>query len=420
MTRALAFLLHNWPLKLAAIVLAALLYGVLVFTQDTRQISVNIPIEPRAQPETVALLSNLGEVSRVRFFAPDDVAVDSSSFNAWVDFSTAGARPGTTTATVRVEPIDERVDILEWEPRRISVTLDEIVTRVVPIRVALDTPPEGFDVREPQIEPTEARVRGAASAVRRVDRVDTSRAQIDPSGLDFARDLDLIPVDAEGEEILEVDVEPSVARIEIPVLENGQTRTLPVTPEVTGDPAPGFVLGPVAVDPLVVTIEGDADEIAALDTVPTVPLSVDGASQSFQRRVELDLPPGVLPVDGSDVRLSVAIEPFTESRNYTVGVVLEGARADRRYVPSTDSVVVTLHGATADLDRLRESGFAAEASVAGLTVGRHEVDVTVDLPAGVVLVGSSPPRIGITVSDPTAANAGASGGPSPAPASSAP
>jgi YbbR domain-containing protein len=420
MTRALSFLLHNWPLKLAAIVLAALLYGVLVFTQDTRQISVNIPIVPRAQPETVALLSNLGEVSRVRFFAPDDVDVDSSSFNAWVDFGTATVRPGTTTATVRVEPIDERVDILEWEPRRISVTLDEIVTRLVPIRVALDTPPEGFELREPQIEPPEATVRGAASAVRRVDRVETSMAQIDPSGLNFNRDVELMAVDAQGEEIPEVDVEPSVAHVEIPVIERGETRTLPVTPVISGQPAPGFVLGPVTADPLVVTIDGDADEIAELETVPTVPLSVDGASRPFQRRVDLDLPPGIVAVDRSDVRLSVEIEPFSESRNFTVGLVLEGARADRRYAASTDRVVVTLHGATADLDRLREGGFAAEASVAGLNVGRHNVDVAVDLPAGVEMVAASPPRVVVTVSRPAAASSAAPGDLSPASPSPAP
>ena len=416
MTRALAFLLHNWPLKLAAIVLAALLYGVLVFSQDTRQISVNIPIEPRAQPETVALLSNLGEVSRVRFFAPDDVPVDSSSFNAWVDFSSAGARPGTTTATVRVEPIDERVDILEWEPRRISVTLDEIVTREIPIRVAVAPAPEGFDVRPPDVEPGEAQVRGAASAVRRVDRVETGQIQIDPSGLDFARDVDLVAVDAQGEEILEVDVEPSVARVEIPVLNSDETRTVPVAPEITGDPAPGFVLGPIEVDPRVVTVGGDADQLAALDTIRTVPLSVDGASQSFRRRVALDFPPGTAAEDRTDVRLSVEIRPLTESRNYTVGIVLEGARADQRYAPSTDRVVVTLHGATADLDRLAEAGFAAEASVAGLPVGRHEVEVGVDVPAGVAFVSSSPPRIVVTVSEPPAASGAGAGGSSPSPA----
>ena len=35
MTRYLRFLIHNWPLKLAAIVLATLLYGGLVLSQTT-------------------------------------------------------------------------------------------------------------------------------------------------------------------------------------------------------------------------------------------------------------------------------------------------------------------------------------------------------------------------------------------------
>ena len=35
MTRAIGFVVHNWPLKLAAIGLATLLYGGLVVSQNT-------------------------------------------------------------------------------------------------------------------------------------------------------------------------------------------------------------------------------------------------------------------------------------------------------------------------------------------------------------------------------------------------
>ena len=45
MTRVLGVLFHNWPLKLAAIGLATLLYGGLVLSQSTATLTGVVPVE---------------------------------------------------------------------------------------------------------------------------------------------------------------------------------------------------------------------------------------------------------------------------------------------------------------------------------------------------------------------------------------
>ena len=55
---------------------------------------------------------------------------------------------------------------------------------------------------------------------------------------------------------------------------NRQTRPLPIKPNVTGTPAAGFEVSTVAVEPLLLSVEGDADQLAGLTSIDTAPISV--------------------------------------------------------------------------------------------------------------------------------------------------
>jgi YbbR domain-containing protein len=404
MTRLLLFLVHNWPLKLAAVVLSTLLYGVIILTQDARQQTVAVPISARNQAETITLLSNLGEVTRVRYIADDEVPVNSSSFIAWVDLGQSTVQLGTSSVRVHLEAVDDRIDIIDFEPQRISVTLEEVVAKRVPVIIDQGEVPEGLEVRPPVFSPEEAQVRGASSAIRQVDRV-VARVQIEPSGLSFDRDVDLVPVDRLGNEVAQVEVEPRTAHVEVAVFNDRTTRTVPVQPDTDGQPAPGFEIGPITVDPPLVTLEGDADDLASVVRAETQPIQINGASGPIEQTIGLNLPPGVLPVGDEEVQVTIEIRPVTETRTYTAGVALEGARSDLVYDVSARSVLVVVGGSPADLDRLEGSSFQAELVVAGLEPGVHEIAVTADLPAGLSLLSSSPALVTVTITAPAGSSA---------------
>ena len=63
---------------------------------------------------------------------------------------------------------------------------------------------------------------------------------IDPGGLDFDQDVPLIAVDALGNAVRPIEVSPATARVTIPVFTDRESRSVPVTPIVTGTPAAGF------------------------------------------------------------------------------------------------------------------------------------------------------------------------------------
>ena len=89
MSRIIGIIVHNWPLKIGAIVLASLLYGGLVLSQTTKELPGSVPIETVNQSPDLIVLSDLGTVTRIRWVAPNDLGlrVDSSSFRATVDLA---------------------------------------------------------------------------------------------------------------------------------------------------------------------------------------------------------------------------------------------------------------------------------------------------------------------------------------------
>jgi len=65
-TRLLTLVIHNWPLKIAAIGLASLLYAGLVLSQNVQTFNGPIPILPLNQPTDAVLVGNLTAVTDIR------------------------------------------------------------------------------------------------------------------------------------------------------------------------------------------------------------------------------------------------------------------------------------------------------------------------------------------------------------------
>jgi len=402
--RAVGFVVHNWPLKLAAIVLATLLYGGLVLSQNAQAWRGNVPIIPLRQPASAVLLGTLPPVTSIRYFAPPDAAsrLSSSSFTATVDLSDVVVNPEApfVTAKVEVRATDPRVQILDFEPQAIRVQLDPLVSKTVPVDVARGPVPPGLEVRDPVVSSSTVTVSGPASVIKLVTAAQ-ARVVIQPSGIDVDQAVDLIAVDASGQVMTPVDIEPSSIRVQIRVGSQLESKTLPVHPVVIGTQAAGYEIDGIEVTPTVISVEGEADALAALVTIDTAPVSISGAVGDIARTVALVLPDGVASLGPSAARVVVRLRPTTGTRAISAGVLLSNARVDRTYALSTDQVVVTVGGSVADLDALTGRTFAAIADVGDLEPGSHDVTLRVVLPSRLTLVAISPPRIVVTVDLPS-------------------
>ncbi|HEX4897551.1 MAG TPA: CdaR family protein [Candidatus Limnocylindrales bacterium] len=403
MTRILGLVIHNWPLKLGAVALATLLYAGLVILTNAKVFPVSIPIEATGVTADVTILSDLGAVREIRYLAPEDLGLrlDSTNFRATVDLSGVDPSKGRRSVDVEVESIDPRVQVVDFQPRQIVVELDTVISRTVPVRAVIGPVPSGLDVGDPVVEDDVVTVTGGASAVERVAEVQ-ARISIEASGIDVNRLVDLLPVDLAGEPVSPVDVEPTSTRVRLPIFNDRQTKTLPIRPVVAGSPAAGFEVASVTVDPLVVAVEGDIDDLVALEVADTSPITITGSTSDVVATATLELPDGVQALGEETITVTVSLRPVTASRTFDAGLILIGALADRQYELSTERVLVTIGGSIADLDRLSGSDLVLTLDVTGLEAGSHQVSVSANLQTGLTLIGASPNPIIVTISPPPA------------------
>jgi YbbR domain-containing protein len=171
-----------------------------------------------------------------------------------------------------------------------------------------------------------------------------------------------------------------------------------VVPVLAGQPAFGYRISAIVVEPLVVTVSGEASTVARLDSAPTLPINVDGRTTDLEASIGLALPQGV-SVSGSDqVRVTLTIERDTGTRTVQVAVVLNGTASDRTYAPSATQVEVVLAGPLDLLAQIDPAALVAVADVSAITSGTQTLSLTVTPPAGIDVAAIQPEQITVTVS----------------------
>jgi YbbR domain-containing protein len=422
--RVIGVFVHNWPLKVAAIVLATLLYIGLVATQATATFPGPIAVQVLNRPAGTVITNQLRAVDEVRYLAPSDLGrLTADNFTATIDIANLEPTGGPSSVPVSIVANDPRVQILDWRPRTIQVTLDQEITAEVPVTVSRSAAPAGTAAGQTVFSPQQVTVRGASAAVRRVVGVQVD-VQLD-SPITFDREVQGTAVDAGGTPVTGVEIIPRTIHVTIPLITNQQSRSVPVNAVFTGTPAPGFHVASVSVSPLTITLQGDADQLVLLATADTAPISLDGASRDVVQKVSLALPAGVTPVETVEVSVTAHITAITETRTYQAGLRLDGGDPNFEYALSVQSVLLTVFGSTADLDRLGAAPITVGLDVSGLAPGRHQLTVVPSLPSAITVVSISPVTVNVTVVappsplpseiPPTQVPASPAGPPTPAP-----
>jgi YbbR domain-containing protein len=369
--------------------------------QNDRTWPGQVPIEVLDPPRGAAVLDLPGTVSGIRYRAPIDVAVGlaNGSFLASIDLSdvvpTAGGDP--VPVPVRVIALDPRVQVLDYTPQSVNVRVDPLVTRPIVITVDRGTVPPGLALGPPVVSPASAILRGASSRVAAVQSV-VARVAVDASGLNIDQDVDLQAVDETGAIVPGVEVLPERAHVSIEVARELAYATLPVVPVLSGGPAPGYRVSAVTATPTTVTVSGEAAAVTRLSSVPTQPVDVTGLTDSLEASMELVLPADVSLVGDPTVQVQVTIEVEQGSRTWQVGVRIDGARPSREYALSASTVQVTFGGPAPVLDSVDPATIVAAVEVGELSVGRHEVNVTVTPIEGLDLLEVAPATIRVDVS----------------------
>jgi YbbR domain-containing protein len=179
--------------------------------------------------------------------------------------------------------------------------------------------------------------------------------------------------------------------------ELSQKKVVPVTGRVEGEPAPGFVVNGVTVEPSTVTVAGPASALSRLDEAITESVSVSGARGPVTENVTIGVAdPDVRVPDVQRARVTVLVTAQPEEWTIDgVPVQAKNARGSAQMAPTVVSILV--RGVKQVATAADTSQYHASVDLTGLSPGRHRVPVRVEPPAGVGLLRVNPAELDVTI-----------------------
>jgi YbbR domain-containing protein len=179
--------------------------------------------------------------------------------------------------------------------------------------------------------------------------------------------------------------------------EESLSKTVGVTVRIEGEPAPGFAVGGVVVEPTTVAIAGPASALNGLTEAITEPVSVSGASRPVSDVVTIGVADPVVRLrqaQNAHVTVSIVAAP-DEWIVRGIPVHVRNGHEDTAVISPGD-VTIRLRGPRDSIDA-DPAHYSAAVDVSGLAPGRYVLPVRVEAPAGIGLLRVDPPEVAVTI-----------------------
>lgn len=178
--------------------------------------------------------------------------------------------------------------------------------------------------------------------------------------------------------------------------EESASKTVEVKARVEGEPAAGFTVTGVNVNPATVAIVGPASAINNLTEAITEPVSVSGASRPVTEDVTIGVADPVVRLrQPQNARVIVAIAAVPDE--WVVrDVAVEIKNGHGAVMVSPKAVTVRLRGPRDAMDT-DPAHYSAVIDLSGLKAGTHVRPVRVEPPARVGLLRVDPPEVSATI-----------------------
>ncbi len=402
LARSAQSLRDNLGVGVLALGISAVLWVGISLEQNpprTDLFSEPIPVRAVNVPPDLFVFGSIPSI-RVRVTAPVDVweRMNVRDFVATVDLS--GATVGTSDFLPTVTSTDNRIRVVNYAPQDIPIRLEVSESRVVPVRVEVTgNPPLGFVAEPATSSIQEVLVQGPRSLVDQVT-VATASVDIENRRINVNQTYPLTPRNSLGFEIAGVNIEPAQTLVQLTIRQQVFYRTVPVIPVLEGQPAQGYSVGSVSIEPQTVTLVGNQQDLEATDRVQTRPISVAGARTNILATVQLALPPGISQAGNQAVTLRIQVVPIAAQRQFDLVPIV--TPADLPATLNVDRVRVILAGPEPVLAAIDPASLRLSLDVAGLAPGQHRVSPRLAVPPDVRIASFFPDTILVTIPEPPA------------------
>jgi len=374
----------------------------------TKNFESDIPLKATPPIEELVILDEevIPEAVQVKIRAPQSIwqTLTSSKIRASIDLSVYPV--GIHIVPVQVEILDEQATVLESAPSEITIQLELLAAKQMPVAVRiLDEPPLGYFNRLPVSEPVSVTVKGSAAAVKQVEQV-LGEVRINNSRDAIEQEVPLTPLDADGNAVQGIVLEPAKSLVIVPIEQRFGYKEVSVKAKLVGQPGPGYWISSISVDPATVTLVGGPAVLQNVSGfIDTFDVDIFGATQDVIKRVPLDLPPGSSVVVDEDqnpetdrsVLVTVGISALTGGRTMQVGVTAQGVNQVLSAEISPETVEVILSGPLPVLQQLNKDDITVIVDLFGLPPGEHRLPLEIVSPDEVEVASLIPDTVEVTL-----------------------
>jgi YbbR domain-containing protein len=383
-------------LALVSLVAAIALWVAVTDAENPNRVAVfsgGIEVQPVNVPDGLAVASIREPIVSVRIAADEDTfrRLTTANFRAEVDLS--GVRQASTDQFVIADVVgDEEVEIIEVSPAFVTVTLEPVSTRQVPVQSNLvGSPPQGFTLASVSPDPGFVNVTGATSLVQLVAN---AGLDVNLTGLraSLQQVYPLIARDARGADIRGVRIEPGNANVRVEIVQQEVTLAMTIVPLAQGRVADGYNLVAVSADPPAIAVSGTLEALQAVPYITTEPVDVTNLRADLTRNVRLRLPAG-LQTSRDSVNVRLRVVPAQGEITFSVAPQVTGIPEGMTATLQTSAITLRLSGELPTLRALTPGSVRATVSVSGLGEGVHVLTPATTAPQGVQVVASDPAQV---------------------------
>jgi YbbR domain-containing protein len=322
-------------------------------------------------------------------------SISAASIRTYIDLS--GYKEGTADVPIKVDiAAGGTADAI---PPSVQVRLDLLANKAVPLTARLTgTPDFGYTVRGTNVSTNTVTVSGLAADVSKVARAEVV-VDIDRRNTTGGGDIAPTALDADGNPVANVTFTPDNVHVTVPIELSLNYRTVPVKFNIKGEPANGYRIESINVNPDIVTILGQPEVLSQTTFLDTEPVDVTGQTATIDTHTRLILGAGIslynMPTNSVDVQ--VVIKQVQTTQILPVIVTVANARAGLDVVLATNRLDLTLAGPLSALQAMQPTDARAVLDLTGLGPGQYEIAPTVTLPEGIEAAAISPARLPVTI-----------------------
>lgn len=270
----------------------------------------------------------------------------------------------------------------------------EDIEMLVPVKTV--NIPNGLTVTGPSLSSIEVHARCRVSMINKISNlkvhylIDLSEAVagVNPIKIEQKK----IPV---PDNVSIKSINPSFLAVRI---DNEIVRKLPVKVAVSGKSEPGFHISHTHAEPSSVILRGPEHILSSIDEVRTMPVDVSGFSESFEKKVSLDIHEE-LKADSIDkiVMASIHIEETIGSKKIG-NISIEGINALYPYEIIPSVINIEIQGPVNILNNLNEKDdIRVFIDFKDLDPGIHVLRASIIIPVNTALVDAKPDKFTVRV-----------------------